>query len=179
VFGAVLDKIRRLVASSGPEYAETNQLYRPWRRDRPDLPWVLLRSVGSALCEQNPSWYPVTRAEENTDIFMKVSKQFYGTSHKFALLDNFDSPFENLAHSQCRAKGSAFDRRIEDLSQPRSNSTTRELRVLFEGSLKNPIHGTFQHAKRKLRFPLRFIFKRLSARKWRGIRAPHGHLVFF
>jgi hypothetical protein len=47
------------------------------------------------------------------------------------------------------------------------------------GTLKNPIRGIFQHATRKLRFPLRLIFKRLGALKWRSIRAPHGHLAFF
>jgi hypothetical protein len=33
---------------------------------------------------------PVTRTQENTDIPMKVSKQFYSAVHKLALLENFD-----------------------------------------------------------------------------------------
>ena len=45
--------------------------------------------------------------------------------------------------------------------------------------MENPFQGIFQDAKRKLRFPLRFIFKRSGARKSRGILAPHAHLEFF
>jgi len=33
----------------------------------------------------------------------------------------------------------------------------------LKGSSKNPIPAIFRDAKRKLRFPLRFIFKRLGA----------------
>jgi hypothetical protein len=33
---------------------------------------------------------PVVRTKEDTDIPMKVSKQFYSVDHKFALLDNSD-----------------------------------------------------------------------------------------
>jgi predicted transposase YbfD/YdcC len=47
------------------------------------------------------------------------------------------------------------------------------------GTSKNPVPGIVRDAKRNVRFPLRFMFKRSGVGTSRGILAPRGHLGSF